>query len=122
MNSNAHDKFIKCLDACVTDFANRHNLTRCKVQTSGFATFVLYDGEYYSVAFIYGPPEYRVEVAVRLKKQSQKYDLNGLMDIPSINEWVFGHKLSTDECDKMFAETKWYVALLDFALPKLREI
>jgi hypothetical protein len=104
----------------MADFAKRHNLTRKETQTSGFATFLIYEGTSYSVEFICGPPEYHVEILVELKKTNQKYDLAALMAIPSITEWVINHKKMPDE-DMILSETKRYVELLDFALPKLTD-
>jgi hypothetical protein len=105
----------------MAEFAKRNDLTRKETRTLGFATFILYEGSNYSVEFLCGPPEYHVEILVELKKTNQKYDLTALTAIPTIQNWVLNHILTTNGEDKILAETKWYVDLIEFSLPILIE-
>ncbi len=88
----------------------RHSLRRL-----GLACFVEFKRRETVVEFLFGPPEWHVEMIIHTLHG--KHTLADLLNVPRILEWAD----ETDDSEPSLQDAKdellWYVRLLKFALP-----
>lgn len=66
------------------------------------------------VKFLYGPPEYRVEMIIYTS--FKKYELKDLLENQNVLLWIKGNKFASDNDYDLKRELLWYINLLNFSL------
>ena len=83
----------------------------------GYACYVQYKNKDCIVEFIFGPPEYQIEILIYVAKE--KYAFKDLLRIPAIENWVRINRYVQGDKRKLKNELLWFVDLLKFALPNV---
>lgn len=83
----------------------------------GFAYFVQYKRGNSIVKFLYGPPEYEVEMIIYTSKGI--FEFKDLLQVPAIASWVDNNKYLVGNANDIRSEMLWFVELLKFSLPKI---
>ena len=86
----------------------------CSFVERGFAYFIRYKREGCNVEFIYGPPEYQVEMIIYTLKS--KFELKDLLKYPAIALWVNNNRYRQVDDRDIKNEMLWFVELLKFSL------
>ena len=84
-------------------------------EEKGFAYFVQYKRENSIVKFLYGPPEYEVDIIVYTAKG--KFEFKDLLENSDIAAWVNKNKYLMGNEKNIRNEMLWFVELLKFSLP-----
>ncbi|MEO6549316.1 MAG: hypothetical protein ABIN94_15040 [Ferruginibacter sp.] len=80
----------------------------------GFAYFVLYNKVSTSVEFIFGAPEFQIEIIICDAKG--KYEFRDLMAIPAIKVWINDNRYIQKSERNLKDEMTWFIELLRFSL------
>lgn len=83
----------------------------------GFATYIKYEGHYFTTEFICGPPSFEIYIII-YTKDNNRYELADLMKIKKVEEWVHYNVPTIEGKDKMTVEAEWCIRLIK-ALVKL---
>lgn len=92
---------------------------RLRVERKGlYAVYVSYEHGNTSVKFMYGPPEYHVEIVVY--NSGERYGFNDLLDLPAVAEWFQNRRPEFNDQNVVTKEIKFYIEMLQIALPALQ--
>lgn len=80
----------------------------------GFAYFYQYKRKDCIVEFLFGPPEYQVEMIIY--KSNRKFSFKDLLSIPLIATWVDRNRYVPTNGRDVKGEVLWFLDLLKFSL------
>jgi hypothetical protein len=80
----------------------------------GSAHYVEFKRNDTTVEFMFGPPEFQVEIIVHIA--SKEYAFKDLLQGPDIADWVRNNKYRQDGKRAVKNELMWFVELLKFSL------
>jgi hypothetical protein len=80
----------------------------------GYACYAEYKSNTCIVEFLYGPPEWDIEMIIYTSKD--KFEFKDLLQIPKITEWVTNN-IYVQKKGNLKAEVLWFLKLLKFSLP-----
>lgn len=84
-------------------------------EEKGFAYFIKYRREETFVQFLFGPPDWDVEMIVFASGKT--FAFKDLLQIPSVAKWVSENKYTQDNGRSVKNELFWAIKLLKFSLP-----
>jgi hypothetical protein len=120
MSTTAQNRFVEALRVIECTLGRRGFIPAPPLQ-HGFATWISFKKPNCEVKFAYGPPEYHVEMFIRMetKEGAKNYELADLMRIPSLAQWISDNRPVSHGDDSLCIESRWFAELLNVALPEL---
>lgn len=98
---------------------NRIGFIQSHFERQGYAVFVDFNKQTTTVTFMFGPPEWHVEMIILTPKQ--RYAFKDVLQMPIIAEWVNENNFSQEDENYIKSEILWFIKLLKFALPFLEQ-
>ena len=86
----------------------------------GFAYFIQYKKDDTIIEFIFGPPEFQIEMIIFISER--KYAFRDLLQIPIISEWVNTNRYVQRNNRNVKDELLWFLKLMKFSMPVLQKI
>jgi hypothetical protein len=114
----SEEGFIKSLEE-VKPLLDQMGFIQTHFEEKGLAVFTEYAKQDTKVEFMCGPPEWHVEMIITTPRRS--YAFKDLLQIPLVDEWFKSNKFSEDNEYNINAELRYFINLLEFALPVLRQ-
>jgi len=111
MNDKTQTHFEQCVAVQMEPLMKIHGFSSKKPERKGFASYIEYSGKPFNIEFICGPPSYEVQMFLTTK--SKRYGLADLMQEKKIDRWVRENKLVVGQDDRIEANVKWYLKLLE---------
>ena len=114
--SEINQKFLRALNS--SEFAlSEMGFEGPNYVEKGYAQFVYFNSTNVKVEFLFGPPEWHVDMLIYVS--DKKYSLGDLLKIPVILEWVNNNRYKEENGKNILAEILWFVDLLKVSLPIL---
>ena len=106
--------FLNTLN-CIENPLSKYKFELLSVEEKGFAYFIKYKRKETVVEFLFGPPEFQVEILIKTTKGS--FAFRDLLKNSHIIAWVNNNRYTQSGNRNIKNEILWFVQLLNFSLP-----
>jgi len=115
MTKAARGIFFDCIDKAYSALSVGFDVSNKNINEDGVVAHVSFDVGNGMIEFLYGPPEFHVEIFVSVKNDDDvltRYDLAKLMTNDDVKSWVIENRPDMSHGDRVKAEVDWFVLLL----------
>lgn len=115
MTKKAYSKFIEYIDKAESMLLSEFNVSNKSVEDDGVLARVSFDVGNGIVEFLYGPPEFHVEIFISVNDGNDvltRYDLAKLMTNNDVKNWVIENRPDMSHGNRVKAEVDWFILLL----------
>lgn len=114
MKEKSDEEFLQALKVVENSLLTLQFKTS-SFEKKGYAYFVQFKREDCMVRFVYGPPQYEIDIIIYSSKG--KFEFKDLLNIPTIAAWVNDNRYVQKNGRDLNSEMLWFVQLLKFSLP-----
>ena len=114
MESTSTEEFLRSIVTIEPSLLGM-GFRRYTFDDEGPVYFVTFEKNQTRVEFLFGPPEWNVEMIIYTSKG--KFAFEHLLSIPAVTRWVNENRYRQKNGKSICDEMRWFIELLRFALP-----